>query len=116
MPEICIKGAALTTTLNEIAEAYAHICPEEYEAFLGFVGENNKNLIKPSGMSSGGNMMDLCKLPSGVYSFVKHQMRKRHGIDDFFADPKNYYLLCKVWSNCCTKHRKTPTLIVPHLS
>lgn len=115
MPEICIKGAALTTTLNEIADAFRALCPSEYDKFLTVISETNKCLIKPSGMSAQGHMMELCKLPQGIYSFVKQQMRKRHGIPDFFSDPKNYYLLCKVWSDCTIRRKKTPLLVVPTL-
>jgi hypothetical protein len=105
--QIIIKDQALTKTLEEIADAYRAICPSEYTAFLGLVNSASKSLKRPNGMSDEGHFLDLMRFPGRLYPFIKQQMRKRHGIDDFFADKKNYRLVAKVWSEIQTRRKAT---------
>lgn len=110
MPEILIKDQALTRTIEEIADAYRAVRPSEYAAFCRLIDEDSRSLLKPTGMSSEGTLLDLFRLPASLYSFIKQQMRKRHGIHDFFAFPENYRLLMKVWSSCALKRKPTQML------
>lgn len=105
--EIVVKDAAVVRILEEIADAWRCLRPESYRDFLELMDEESKNLIKPTAMSAGGNMLNFGKLPTDLYVFIKQQMRKRCGIDDFFRDPTNFYLLTKVWSDA--RIRRTPT-------
>lgn len=105
--EIVIKNAALVRILEEIADAWRSLRPASYREFLEIIDEESKQLLKPTAMSADGNMLNYCKLPTDLYAFIKHQMRKRCGIDDFFRDPENYRLLTKVWSD--TRIRRKPT-------
>lgn len=107
MPEIIIKNAALERTLSEIADAYRACCPSEYTAFLALVNTASASQKQSSGMSDEGHFMDLMRFPGTLYPFIKHQMRKRHGIDDFFRDKANYRLVMKVWSDLKLKHKAT---------
>lgn len=103
--EIIIKDAALTRTLEEIAEAYAAVCPDAYAAFCQIVEQESKNLVKPTGMSKQGHFMDVCRIPAHLYTFIRQQMLKRHGIDDFFRDRRHYDLLLKTWPACKIKRK-----------
>lgn len=105
--QIVVKNAAVVRILEEIADAWRSLRPESYKAFLQIVDEESKQLLKPTAMSADGNMLNYCKLPADLYGFVKHQMCKRCGIDDFFRDHDNYVLLTKVWSE--TRIRRSPT-------
>jgi len=105
-----IKDQALERTLEEIADAYEELQPGEWAAFQAILNERSKCLINKSGMSGDGTMLDYCHLPAGLYGFIKQQMRKRHGIDDFFKTKSNYSLLCKVWTACETRRKKKQIL------
>lgn len=105
--EVIVKNAAVVRILEEIADAFRTLRPPSYRAFLAIVDEESKALKRPNAMSTDGHMLNFCKLPADLYTFVKQQMRKRCGIDDFFRDAKNYYLLTKVWSDA--RIRRTPT-------
>src|SRR5437867_7830358 len=98
--QIVIKNKALTETLEEILNAYYDTCPAEAEIFEAMVKEESKHLVKSSGMSEDGCFMTLLKLPpNGLYSFIRWQVSKRCGLDDFFRDPENYRLLGRIWAN-----------------
>jgi len=117
--EVLIKNAALESLLEAIGEEYRRVCPGEYEKFIRYVQEESKVLVKPTGMSADGSFMNMMKLPiirtkdgrvGNMYSFIKHQVEKRCGIPDFFADRKNYQLLCKVWKDAYVRKQKTTRL------
>lgn len=119
--EILIKNRAITDVLLEIGDAFRALCPADYEHFLKHVQEESTRLIKPSGMSEGGTILNMMKIPMGtnsrgerksLYAFIREQMNKRCGIDDFFRDKKNYYLLCQVWRDAWVKKTPTPFLRV----
>lgn len=110
--EILIKNQSIINVLSDIGEAFRALCPDDYDSFIKYVKDEKTKLIKPSGMSTEGHFMNFMKLPCGtnskgerinLYSFIKQQMRKRCGIEDFFADRHNYYLLCQVWSDAHVK-------------
>lgn len=119
--EILIKNAAVTDVLNDIGNAFRERCPADYDLFIKHVQEESTKLIKPSGMSEGGTLMNFMKIPMAtnslgkrisLYAFIRWQMQKRCGIDDFFRDKKNYYLLCQVWRDAWVKKNPTPFLRV----
>lgn len=112
MIQIHVKDAAVTAILEEIASAYADLYPQEYEEFIACCREEEQTLLKPTGMSTDGTMMTFCKIPSTIYSFIKHQMRKRCGIPDFFKEESNYRLVTKIWSTCAIRHKRTARLEV----
>lgn len=105
-----IKNNAVTKILEEIADAYRTLFPQKYEDFLKLIQEEKARLIKPTALSEDGTMLSLCKIPTEIYSFVKWQMRKRCDIHDFFHDRRNYYLLCKVWSDLRIKRRESASM------
>jgi len=105
--QIIIKNQALERTLEEIADAYRTLCPSEYASFMALVKEESGALLKPSGMSKEGHLLDLARFPGIIYPFTKMAMRKYHGIADFFADKKNYRLALKVWSDLALKRKAT---------
>jgi hypothetical protein len=109
--EIIIKNKALTDVLEEIIQAYYDVCPTEAQIFEDMVRAESQHLVKQSGMSEDGCFMTLIKLPSNaLYRFIKEQVAKRCGLDDFFRDPENYRLLGRVWANARIK--KKPTTLV----
>ena len=114
--EILVKNAAVTKVLQEIGDAYAANYPHDYARFIAAVKEESTKLLKPTGMSADGHLMNFMKIPCAtnkqgarisLYAFIRKQIAKRCGIDDFFRDRKNYYLLCQVWRDAYVK--KTPT-------
>jgi hypothetical protein len=105
--EFFFKDGAKTRFLEEIADAFRFICPTEYKDFLRHVKEQNKALIRTSGMSAEGHFMNRMYIPGKMYSFIKQQARKRLGIDEFFNDRKNYDLLSRVWTECETKRQRS---------
>lgn len=119
--EILIKNAAVVKVLEEIGATFAAEYPRDYEEFVKHVREESKNLIQPNGMSPGGHLMNFMKIPCAtnklgnrvsLYAFIKNQMQKRCGIDDFFRDRQNYFLLKKVWADAYVKKTPTPMLKV----
>ena len=103
-----IKDQALLQTLEEIAASYALLKPDEYKATVDCARRASDTLAKPTGMSVGGNFMSVAEIPTDVYSFVKWQMKKRHGIDDFFRDERNTRLLLRVFEDFQVKRKPTP--------
>lgn len=117
--EVLIKNKAVETILEEIFEAFAAIDPQGAEDFIQHVKEESQQLVKPSGMSTDGAILNLMKIPCirnslgekiNLYSFIKQTMHSRCGIDDFFRDAENYRLMCKVWTNAKVKRKPTPFL------
>lgn len=106
-----VKDAAATAVLEEIAAAFRDQFPLYYERCLETLRTNERFLKKPSAMSDEGTLLLMGQLPPILYSFIKHQMRKRCGISDFFADPKHWTLLFKVWPDA--RIRRTPTRLAP---
>jgi len=110
--EILFRNKALNDVLEEIITAFYELCPEAAAEFERIVSEESKSLVKESAMSADGNFLNLCKLPKIMYMFIRAQMRKRCGIDDFFRDWENYYLLTKVWKNARIRRRSLPRLVI----
>lgn len=111
-----IKNKSLETVIEDIGEAFRALCPQDYEDFIAYVKTESEILLKPSGMSHEGTMLNLMKIPCGtnsrgekknLYGFIKEQMWKRAHIDDFFRDRENYRLLCKVWRDAEVKRKPT---------
>jgi len=117
--QILTKGRALTDTITEIGEAYRACYPTDYAAFIKLIKDESGVLTRPTGMSDDGTMMNFMKIPMAtnslgerinLYSFIKQQMRKLHGIDDFFADRNNYYLLRDIWRDAQIRRQKPARL------
>lgn len=113
--EILIKNKALETVLEDIGEAFRALCPDDYERFIAAVKRESEMLLKPSGMSQEGTMINLMKIPiatnsrgekKSLYTFIKWQVQQSCGIDDFFRDRKNYQLLCRVWADAHVRKHK----------
>lgn len=119
--EILVKNAAVVKVLDEIGEAYRALCPGDWERFIQAVKEEGQRLQKQNAMSSDGTMLNYMKIPcvtwrgrtGNLYAFIKHEMKKRCGIEDFFAERENYQLLCRVWKDAKVKNKPTSYLKVP---
>lgn len=105
--QIVMKNQALAQTLESIISAYYALLPRQAAAFEKYVREESGQLVKPTGMSKSGSMMNWVKIPSVLYSFIKKEMRKLHGIDDFFRDYEHYKLLMQVWKAAVVKRKPT---------
>lgn len=105
MTQVVIKDKAVDDFLSECVAAFADLCPALYDDFRGFVRDQSNGLHKSTGMSTEGHFRNHLHLPATVYHFIRAQARKRLGIANFWADPKNYTRLCRVWPHAKTKTR-----------
>jgi hypothetical protein len=103
-----IKGAAIEAFLTEVVKAFADLQPAMYQHFCEHVERESAALLKKSGMSADGSVMNKMYIPALMYAFIKEQARCRLGIENFWADRENYYTLCKVWPAAKTKTKPTP--------
>lgn len=110
MPQILIKNSALKRDLEEIADAFRAVRPHDYALAIHYAASASKALRRSDGMSDGGHFQQLANMPGLLYSFVKHEMRKRHGIPDFFSSKENWRLLLGVWSDLATKLKSKSVL------
>lgn len=115
--EILIKDKTVIRILEEIGEAFHALCPHDYDRFIKYVKDESQRLLKPSGMSEEGTMINLMKIPVGynsrgearsLYAFIKQEMARAGVSDDFFRDRKNYQLLCRVWADAHVKKHTLP--------
>lgn len=77
--------------LEEIGSAYQAAFPERYEAALQMVREAREILIRPSGMSSNGNMRWSMRVPAEVFLCI------RRYLPDFGEDDADWDLLLRAW-------------------
>lgn len=105
--QVLVKNQAVRAELEAIADEWRARFPQEYEDFMSIIDEESKNLIKTTAMSKDGNMLNYCKIPQLLHDFILYRFRKRHGVQDFFRDPKNYRLLAEVWP--ASRIRRKPT-------
>lgn len=110
--EIVIKNQAIERDLATIVNWYYTKYPESAASFDSYVSEESSRLIKPTAMTTDGHMLNFAKLPAPLYSIIKRAFSMVHGIDDFFRDQSNYYLLCKVWQTARIKRIPTKLLTV----
>lgn len=114
--EILVRNQAVINILNQIADVIHSHYPDDYEAFIKYVILESQHLVKPSGLSPEGHIMNFMKIPCvtnkagekiNLYGAIKRLMRKYCGIEDFFSDRKNYELLCQTWKDAYVKKRPT---------
>lgn len=110
MAEVLIKDKAIDDFLTECVAAFAELLPDLHAEFVEHVRRQSGALIKSTGMSPGGHFMNRMFIPARVYHFIRRQARKRLGIEDFWADPRNYKRLCRIWPLAETSTRPRTTL------
>jgi hypothetical protein len=115
MPEIIIKNQSIERFVEEVASAYCSAYPSKAEAFDRLVRHQTASLIKTTGMSTGGTLMEIGALPNEIYAAVKHLAKIHLNIPDFWDDFDRFNLFLRVWSNCRIKRTPTPFLTVPAL-
>ena len=111
MTQVIVKDAALRAELEAIADEWRARFPDDYDEFLKIIDQESKSLKLPTAMSTNGTYLNYCKVPQLLHDFILYRFRKRHGVDDFFRDPKNYRLLAEVWPASRIRRKPTKTFL-----
>ena len=109
--QVVVKDAALRAELELIADEWRAQFPDDYEEFTRIIDEESKSVKLATAMSTEGNYLNFCKIPQLLHDFILYRFRKRHGVDDFFRDPRNYRLLAEVWPASRIRRKPTKTFL-----
>lgn len=105
---VVMKGAALEKWLEGAISDFAARFPGDIEKLKTYVDTQSKNLVRCSGMSTGGTIMVRMFIPARLFVFLRELAARELNIDDLFRDSKIYDTIKRLASDMAPRTRPTP--------